>query len=72
MKKSVCNEPIDLIIPWVDDTDPEWNQLRLQYSKEINSIQIKSNSIIRFESWNNLKYIFRGIDMTTLSGLGAR
>lgn len=62
MKKSVCNEPIDLIIPWVDDTDPEWNQLRLQYSKEINSIQIKSNSIIRFESWNNLKYIFRGIE----------
>lgn len=62
MRKTKPNGPIDVVIPWVDGADPEWNKLRQQYSKELEDVQKNSDSITRFESWDNLRYIFRGIE----------
>lgn len=62
MRKKVPNDPIDVILPWVDAADPEWSELRQKYSLKIENIQKNSTSITRFESWDNLKYIFRGIE----------
>lgn len=47
---------IDLVIPWVDGSDPEWQSEKSKYDKE----NIVSN--VRYESWDNLQYIFRGIE----------
>lgn len=52
---------IDIIIPWVDGNDPEWQREREQVQKKYH-INTNANSNIRYESWDNLQYIFRGIE----------
>ncbi len=52
---------IDIIIPWVDGNDPVWQRAREQVQSKY-SINAKANSHVRFESWDNLQYIFRGIE----------
>ena len=52
---------IDFVLPWVDGTDPHWR-------KELNKYEISNpvmNSEDRFREWDNLKYIFRGIEKFT-------
>lgn len=55
------NSKIDIIIPWVDGSDPKWlsEREKRQQNVEINS---SANSNVRYESWDNLQYIFRGIE----------
>jgi len=62
VRKKASNGPIDIIMPWVDAADPEWDRVRRRYAKEIDGVQKNSDSITRFESWDNLKYVFRGIE----------
>lgn len=62
MNRKIPNDPIDVILPWVDATDPAWCELREKYSKGLEKIQNNSNSITRFESWESLKYVLRGIE----------
>jgi len=62
MNRKIPNGPIDIILPWVDAADPAWCELRKQYSKNLEEVQKNSNSITRFESWGNLKYVLRGIE----------
>lgn len=53
----MSNDKIDFIITWVDGNDPKWQ-------KERNSV-LKTNDTIdpeRYRDWDNLKYIFRGIE----------
>lgn len=50
------NIPIDLVIPWVDGSDPAWRIEKSKYDKT-NAV-----SDVRYESWDNLQYIFRGIE----------
>ena len=52
------NDRIDVVIPWVDGNDPKWQKLKDEY-KEMKSAD-KSDS--RYRDWNNLQYIFRGIE----------
>lgn len=46
---------IDLVLPWVDGNDENWKREMVQYSGET----IES---VRFQSWDNLQYVFRGIE----------
>ena len=62
MSRSKENGPIDVIIPWVDAADPQWDAVRRQYAGETGRVQKESNSVTRFESWDNLKYVLRGIE----------
>lgn len=61
MEKST-EEPIDIFLTWVDGEDPEWLQKRETYAKFTTKSQVESNGIERYRNWDNLKYVFRGIE----------
>jgi len=52
---------VDIVIPWVDGSDPEWVKSYNTYYNKIKPDK-KSNSGIRYESWDNLQYLFRAIE----------
>lgn len=50
------NDRIDLVLPWVDGQDFAWRMQKNQYDTECGA------SDVRYESWDNLQYLFRGIE----------
>jgi len=50
--------PIDIAITWLDGNDPEWIREKNKYSPAANS----DDRIARYRDWDNLQYIFRGIE----------
>lgn len=54
-----ATEPIDIVIMWVDGSDPEWLDNKSKYSTDKISAD---GAISRYRDWNNLQYIFRGIE----------
>ena len=51
---------IDIVIPWVDGSDPQWQQ---QYNKYAATATGRdSNTAIRYRDWDNLHYLLRGIE----------
>lgn len=50
--------PIDIVVPWVDGSDPEWEAERNQYRPVIKS----DTSSSRFREWGLFQYWFRGIE----------
>ncbi len=52
---------IDIFLTWVDDTDEKWLKERSHY-KFNTPIQEEANGIERYRSWDNLQYVFRGIE----------
>ena len=57
----MTKEKIDIIIPWVDGNDPDWQKERDRASKQYR-INERANSNVRYESWDNLQFVFRGIE----------
>lgn len=52
-------EKIDIVISWVDGNDPIWKEEYMKYS----ALEREGDKrIIRYRDWDNLQYIFRGID----------
>lgn len=54
---SVESSPIDIVIPWVDGNDPLWIREKSEYA--VNRGDARVN---RFRDWDNLQYLFRGIE----------
>lgn len=54
------NDPVDVVITWVDGDDPEWFELYRKYAPSM--AKKKETSLQRFKSLDNLMYIFRGIE----------
>ena len=52
-------EKIDFVIIWVDGNDPEWQKEKRMYDK---SNDKGDNTDVRFRSWDNLQYWFRGVE----------
>ena len=54
------SEQIDIVIPWVDGSDPEWQQ---EFKKYV-AIEMgrDNNTEIRYRDWDNMQYLFRGIE----------
>lgn len=53
-------EKIDVVVPWVDDQDPQWQQARDLYAAAFSD---KKQTIHKFyRDWNTLLYVFRGIE----------
>ncbi len=50
------NQQIDLVLPWVNGDDPLWQAEKSKYD-----IAGKVSDV-RYESWDNLQYVFRGIE----------
>ena len=55
------DQPIDLVLPWVDSNDPEWREQKKFYESQ-QAIIKEGNSEIRYQNWDNLQYVFRGIE----------
>ena len=55
-------EAIDVVITWVDGNDPAWLEQKRQYSPKDKQINLAASHDIRFREWDNIKYIFRGIE----------
>lgn len=54
------NLPIDIVLPWVNDSDPAWNEEKRKYMDEKTGAIEASN--LRFQSWDNLHLWFRAIE----------
>lgn len=52
------NYPIDIVIPWVDGSDPVWKAEHDKYTADTNS----DNSEARYREWDIFRYWFRGIE----------
>lgn len=52
---------IDLVITYVDSSDPIWRQTYNETSRKHNKLPVCDSS--RFREWNTLKYIMRGTQM---------
>jgi len=53
------NNKIDAVILWVDDTDEQWLKKKIKWQ---NHYGIEDNMPERYRNWDNLHYIFRGIE----------
>ena len=51
-------EQIDIVIPWVDGSDPEWQAQKALYTGKHSG----DDSVLRYRDWDNLQYVFRGIE----------
>lgn len=51
-------QKIDIVLTYVDGKDPVWLEKRKKYK----SMQGEDSSASRYRDWNNLQYIFRGIE----------
>lgn len=54
------NFDIDIVIPWVDGSDPEWQQEFKKYAAL--EMGRDNNTEIRYRDWDNMQYLFRGIE----------
>lgn len=54
------NNQIDIVIPWVDGSDPAWQEEFRKYRSMATGRD--DNSEIRYRDWDNLQYLFRGIE----------
>jgi hypothetical protein len=54
------NKPMDIIIPWVDGSDPEWMKEKQEAVKRYCPDKM-ANSDIRYQEWDNLQYWFRAV-----------
>lgn len=50
--------PIDIVIPWVDDSDPKWQEQRAEYQPSL----VADSSSARYRDWDVLHYWFRSIE----------
>jgi len=55
------NNAIDIVLTWVDGSDAEWLKDREKYLHEHEYPENATESY-RFRSWNNLEFLFRGIE----------
>lgn len=55
------SKDIDIVIPWVDGADPRWLREKQHWYSLLNPDR-ESNSEIRYQSWDNLRYWFRAVE----------
>lgn len=54
------NEKIDIVLPWVDGSDPKWLSEKRKYQNE--SVDKAASADNRFNDWGLLKYWFRAVE----------
>lgn len=52
---------IDIFLTWVDDSDEQWLAEKNKYLSQT-ELQKKENGVERYRSWDNLQYVFRGVE----------
>lgn len=59
---SMNDTDIDIIITWVDGNDPDWKKEKNTALKAEMNIDDSVAAEVRYRDWDNLQYIFRGIE----------
>ena len=59
-KTNQSDFPIDFVILWVDDTDPEWRESRRRFAPEDHFLVDDGEA--RYRDWDLLRYWFRGVE----------
>ena len=54
--------PVDIVIPWVDSSDPDWRRERDSFLNRTETDVAMDASEARFRDGGTLKYVLRGID----------
>lgn len=57
-KLSLPDYPIDIVVPWVDGSDPNWQAERSKFRPEVQS----DSSDARYREWGLFQYWFRSIE----------
>lgn len=57
------NQEIDIVLPWVNGSDPQWREEKNKYLSiaGLDTLNLGS-SASRYRDWENLHFIFRGIE----------
>ena len=50
--------PVDIVVAWVDGSDPEWQKVRSQYKAST----LQDNSSARYREWDLFRFWFRGVE----------
>lgn len=58
----MSNSKIDIVIPWVDGSDPEWLAEKRKYDVKKDTFDDGSKSSYRFRDWGLMRYWFRGVE----------
>jgi len=53
---------IDIVLLWVDGNDPEWQKEYRKQKESLTESDALATGASRYQDWNNLEYIFRGIE----------
>lgn len=58
------NSSIDVVITWVDGSDPAWQAIKHEYERAEKGTSIRSADTrdARFRPWDTLRFLFRGIE----------
>lgn len=56
IEQGISEMQIDIVLPWVDGSDPEWQKIRNQYRED------GDDRVERYRDFGILKYLFRGIE----------
>jgi len=52
--------PVDIVLPWVDETDLSWLRDKKNYQEEVFGLEATGSS--RFRDYGTLKYVFRSME----------
>lgn len=55
-------DKIDVVLTWVDGNDPKWRKQKAEWELKIKGVDSSSNNDARYREWDNIQYIFRGIE----------
>ncbi len=56
----MANGEIDIVVTWVDGSDPEWVIEKNKY--DLSKVRDSSNRDSRYRDWDLMRYFFRGIE----------
>lgn len=63
LKRKPMTEPIDFVVTWVDDSDPEWLAEKQRYEGISKNKDVdKDNEIERYRNWDLFRYWFRAVE----------
>ena len=54
------NKPIDFVVTWVDDSDPEWLAEKRRYADP--GASADNDGVTRYRNWGLMPYWFRGVE----------
>jgi hypothetical protein len=63
--QDTLDEGIDIVIIWVDGSDPVWQKEKAAYANQQKSQADIDDAVYRFRDWDNLQYLFRSIETFT-------